>query len=517
MNPINRIMPTFQKIFLILNKQGNAQIERLSQTLLGLFSYVNLTSSLYIVVEDLPESMPQVERIQKEVSEFLRKSLFVRLYVHFVHPAPEAAMEEIRLCYQYLKQATREFDQEGYRHQEVPRLMLLPVIIPDEKSGPTSLINLFDSLKRSFLLPSLYISRPTLSLAQDEGLLSRTEKVYYGHGNTKELPEIVYNLCYQDILDDSCIMLEDESVSMTKPCPAALILSTQENKAYACMDAFRKKEGLADLFGEVSLDDMMTRYDDQRRSKRGCLACREQVAESFAGLSLPKETRHEVGALLYHFGALHQEGEGHNRAIENYKKSLELSPVEEAGSIYFRLGLSYTKTGHYDQALEAFNRAGHTYHDQYYFHFYKGLCYFEKGDYRKAIEKFSKALHLKPQHEDLVRILIYIGTCYNSLGEYEKGLVELERAKKGAGHVKEIYSILGFSHYQLKEYDKAIQNLSRAIEIDPYSAIDYASLGSNYREKGDTRKAIAMYEKALALDPDMTAARENLERLKEKP
>ena len=134
-----------------------------------------------------------------------------------------------------------------------------------------------------------------------------------------------------------------------------------------------------------------------------------------------------------------------------------------------------------------------------------------------ALERFSKAVRLKPQQEDLIRILIYMGTCHNSLGEYGDALIQLERAKEAAGPVKEIYNALGFSYFQLKDYDKAIENLSRAVEIDPYSAIDYASLGSSHREKGDINMAIAMYEKALTLDPNMTSARENLKKLKRKP
>ena len=79
----------------------------------------------------------------------------------------------------------------------------------------------------------------------------------------------------------------------------------------------------------------------------------------------------------------------------------------------------------------------------------------------------------------------------------------------------EITTALGFSYFQLRDYDQAIENLEKAVEIDPGSAIDFASLGANYREKGNVNMAIAMFEKALALDPTMTAAKENLERLKE--
>lgn len=514
-------MRVLQKIYVILGKQNKGQLERLCQTLSSLFSYVNLTFSLYLVTRNLPDGMPQVERIQKEVSAFLRENLFARFYVHFVHSAPRAAQQEIDFYYQYyyqpLKHLTYEFDREGYMHQEIPRLMLLPVIVPDNRAEPTSLIGLLDVLKSAFLLPSLYLDMGTFFLAQDEDLLAKTEKVYYGHGNSGEPAEIVCDLYYQDIVHDSSAKLESDKVFLADPCPAAIIISAQDGMVYACVDAFVKKESLANIYGNLNVDTLMDRYDEYIKSKRGCIECRERVVESFSDLPLPKAAAHEVGGLLYHFGTLNQEAEHHVRAIENYKKSLRLSPIEEAGSICFRLGLSYTKIGRHDQALEAFDRAEHTYHDQDYFHFHTGLCCFEKGDYRMALERFSRAVRLKPQQKDLVRILIYMGTCHNSLGEYEEALVELERAKETAGPVKEIFNTLGFSYFQLKNYDKAIENLTRAVEIDPYSAIDYASLGSNYREKGNVSMAIAMYEKASALDPNMTSARENLERLKGKP
>ena len=513
-----RIMPALQKIYVILGKQDEGRLERLCRTLSSLFSYVNLTSNLYLVTENLADGVPQVERIQKDVSKFLRGNLFTRLYVHFVHSVPRATVAEMDFYYQYyyqpLKQATREFDLEGYMHQEVPRLMLLPVIVPDNRVEPASLIMLLDMLRRAFLLPSLYLDMGTFFLAQEEGLPAKAEKVYYGRGNSREPVEIVCNLYHQDIVHDSSAKLQSDEVFMTGPCPPALIISAQDGMVYPCIDALVKKETLADIYGEINVDTLMARYYGHGNSQRGCLGCRERVVDSFSELPLPKGAVHEVGALLYRFGTLNQEAENHIQAIESFKKCLKLSPTEEAGPICFRLGLSYTKTGHHDEALEFFNIAEPTYHDQDYFHFYTGLCYFEMGDYRMALERFSEAVRLNPRQEDLVRILIYMGTCHNSLDEYEEALVQLEKAKETAGPVKEIYNALGFSYFQLKDYDKAIENLNGAIEIDPDSAIDYASLGSNYREKGDINMAIAMYEKALALDPNMTSARENLEKLK---
>jgi tetratricopeptide (TPR) repeat protein len=391
--------------------------------------------------------------------------------------------------------------------------MLLPVAVPDSRIDLTGFSGLLEGLRSSFLLPGLLVDRSTSFMAQDPALMSWVEKVYYGHDVARGPHEIVSNVCCQDVLDDSCARLEYEQIRMSDPCPAALLVSGHDGAVYACMDAFHNNDTLGNIFSGVYVDQIMERYDVEGRSHGDCLVCRGDVALLFSHLALPEATRHEVGALLYHVGTLNQDADNHVRAIEYYRRSLALSPVEEAESIFFRLGLSYTKTGRYDEAIHAFNGAEREYQDAYYFHFYVGLCYFEKGDCGVATEKFSEALRLNPQSEDLLRILIYLGTGYNNLGEYRKACIHLERAKEMAPLLKDIYSSLGFSHFQLKEYDKAIENLSTAVEIDPNSAMDYASLGANYRDKGDVEQAIAMFEKALLLDPDLTAARANIERL----
>ncbi|MDY6838017.1 MAG: tetratricopeptide repeat protein [Thermodesulfobacteriota bacterium] len=508
-----------QRIFVILDKQEKEQLETLCRILSDLFFYVELTSNLYIVAEDLAAGMPQVERIQKQVTSFLRENLFARLYVHFIHGAPQGNTEQMDFYFQYYyqnwKRVTMEFDREAYMHQEVPRLMLLPLIAPSSHTNTASLADLLGTLKSAFLLPSLYLDWGTFHQAANEKLLAKAEKVYYGPGNNSEKSAIVCSLCHENIIHETSSRLDAHPASMTEPCPAALIITASDGMVYPCADAFVRKKSLANIYAAPHVDTLMAQYNGYFDSGTDCQACRDRVVAAFSDLPLPKGATHELSDLLYHFGTLHQEAQNHVLAAERYEKSLKLSPAEEAVPIHFRLGLSYLNTGRYDQGLESFGKAKAMYQDQYYFHFYTGLCYFEKGDYGMALERFLEALDMDPQQDDLVRILIYLGTCCNGLGDYEQAIVQLERAKHEAGQVKEIYNALGFSYFQLKDYDKAIENLKVAVELDPYSAIDYASLGANYRERGDMDMAAAMYERALKLDPDLAVARENLERLRD--
>jgi len=280
------------------------------------------------------------------------------------------------------------------------------------------------------------------------------------------------------------------------------------------MEAFLRGETLSDIYADPDVDKLMDLLREYMEQQNDCLMCRDRVVEDFSDLPVSREKSLELGALLFRFGTLNQEAGRHIRAIENFRRSLTLSPVEEAGSINFRIGLSFMQVGEYDRAYEAFETAEPEYNDQYFLHFYLGLCCFQKEDNVSALEKFSRAASLKPEKEELVNILIYVGTCHNRLGDYQQAVTALESAKDLAGpYVKEIYSTLGFSYFQLKDYDRAINNLILAVEIDPDSAIDYASLGSNYREKGNISMAMAMYEKALTLDPALVHARQSLEKL----
>jgi len=510
------VSPVFQKIYIMLGKSDKENLKRICSVLPFLFSHSNMTSSLYIVMENLPESMPQVKTIHKEINKFLSEFLFVRLFVHYVHYVSAKSLEETGFCYQYIKQMTGDFDKEGYMYQELPRLMLLPVIAPDSQIKAFPFINFLDRLRKSFFLSSLYLDQTALSFAQDEKIQSLTEKNYFGSGNSGSLQDIMTSMFYQDLLDNSLNIIDSSDMNLNVQCPACLIISAQDGRIYSCMDAFQKGEKLANIDEDLDIDKLMSRGMLIDRSGKNCLDCRERAAESFSDSPMSRDTMQKLGALLCHFGILHQNDEDYLKAIKRYEQSLNISPIEEAGRIYFRLGFCHTNIGHYDYALKSFASAEVACSGEYYFYFYKGVCYFGKGDYHTALQEFLHAINLNPQQDDLIRILIYAGSCHNNIGEYEKAVILLEKAEKLAGRVKEIYNALGFSYFKLKNYDKSIQNLLIAIDIDPCSAMDFASLGSNYREKGDFEKAIVMYEKALEMDPDMTVAMENLKKLEKR-
>ena len=285
------LKPVLQKIFVVLGEQDREQLESFCRTLSNLFSHMNFTSYLYFVADNLSEGMPQLEYIQKNIMVFLKENLFARFYVNFIHRVPLETAKDIdynfNYYYQPWKQSIRAFDIESNEHREAPRLVLLPVVVTDRQTDSKLLAGFFDRFNSYFLLPALYLNTDTFFLTEDENLLMKAHKVYYGHSNSAEAAEIVSTICSQDILEKASPNFASRTVLMHAPCPAALIISAQDGMVYSCMDAFREKESLTNIYGE-NVNTLMAQYDQYHKSNSNCLECRKQMVEWFSSLGLPK-------------------------------------------------------------------------------------------------------------------------------------------------------------------------------------------------------------------------------------
>ncbi|MCJ7615312.1 MAG: hypothetical protein MUO43_02110 [Desulfobacterales bacterium] len=285
------LKPVLQKIFVVLGEHDRGKLEKLGPTLSDLFSYMNITSHVYFIAEDLSSGMPQVEYIQKGIMRFLMENLFARYNVHFIHQTPLSTMKDIDFYYNYYylpwKRSIHAIDLEGNVHRETPRLILQPVVVPDSRVDSTLINSLFDIFRSLFLLPALYLNKNTLFLTKDEALIQKVHKIYYGHDNSAETAEIVSTVCSQDMLTESSSNAASQTVLMTDPCPASLIISAQDGMVYSCMDTFFKKENLANIY-EENVDNLIAQYSQRHKSNSNCLECRKQMVEWFSSLPLPQ-------------------------------------------------------------------------------------------------------------------------------------------------------------------------------------------------------------------------------------
>ncbi|MBW2108652.1 MAG: tetratricopeptide repeat protein [Deltaproteobacteria bacterium] len=506
-----------QDIYVILDPPDTERLDALCNALEDVLCHVNLTANLYLVCKDLADGMPRIERIQKVARAHLRENRCARIYVHFIHGVhlekPAEAQHLYQYYYQGWKRSTLEFDREGYAHQEVPRMILLPVVIPDKDIDVSALEALLDSLKKAFMMPGLYLNDDTLHLTRSRALRAVTEKLYYGARSAGDPASVVFHLSAQRAVEALIDRLESGLGLDRIACNPGVVVSASDGMVYACIDQFLEREALGNLYAGTD-PERLTAAAAQTRTPSACLACLARAVDTVADSPMPKDQAGGIGAVLYRLGTLYQDAGAYMEAVMKFEASLAFSPAEQRHAVYFRVGLCRAAMGDHEKAVSAFRAAESAYAHEHFFHFYLGTCYFQQGDYSQALAAFQAAFKLSPPAEDRIRIALYLATCFNNLARYSEAVTALETEKEYAGNVKELYSTLAYAYFQLKNHDKAIENLEAAVALDPDSAIDYASLGANYREKGEVEKAAAMYEKALALDPGLSVAQENLTRLR---
>lgn len=131
------------------------------------------------------------------------------------------------------------------------------------------------------------------------------------------------------------------------------------------------------------------------------------------------------------------------------------------------------------------------------FYFQEGVIRQKSGDWEGAIEAFQKALALNDQ---LFSVRNNLGNAYFHLGRYEEARREYMMAIQLNPSYAKAHNNLGNALVKLGEIEEALQVFRTAIDLDPLYATPYYNLGALYARKGEREKALAALRKAIALN-----------------
>lgn len=287
------------KLYMILGTGDKAQAGKLDAFLGRLFPYLNVTSNIYILAPSFSESMPEAERILKSIKTFLRANRFVRHYLHCLHTVDQGNAGELdyysRYYYQPWRRGMTLFDKEAYVHQEISRMGLLTIVAPDEKADAPYLTLLLNVLEEARLRPSLYVHGPTLSLCEDETLVGRAEKIYFGPGPSDTPVQIGCNLSGQDLVEMSLVALQSGTLSMTAPCKPGLFVTVDDGNLYPCMNALINGKPLTFSFENPDTEAMISLCRNSIKREQDCRACKERIFGQFGNLPKPWDFQLQQG------------------------------------------------------------------------------------------------------------------------------------------------------------------------------------------------------------------------------
>ena len=168
--------------------------------------------------------------------------------------------------------------------------------------------------------------------------------------------------------------------------------------------------------------------------------------------------------VLYNlFGAVLSNQKNFDKAVINYKKSIEINPDYAEG------------------------------------HNNLGSALYKLGKFNEAIDSYQRALKIKPNFTEAYNNL---GLAFKELGKFNEAIDSYQRAIKINPEYAEAYNNLGNVYDINENVDEAILNYKKTIKIDANFAEAYSNLGHLLKEIGKVDEAQNCENKLLSLKPN---------------
>lgn len=137
---------------------------------------------------------------------------------------------------------------------------------------------------------------------------------------------------------------------------------------------------------------------------------------------------------------------------------------------------------------------------------------FVKGDFKEAFFLLDEANVKDPKNSEILSKLGYIAAKEARVNEaisyYEEAL---------HGENSDIFhNAIASLYREIQEYNKAQAHYEEALKIDANYAVTYFNYANLLVDMKRLSEAKAMYEKAYHVDPDLTQAKEEIEKIRDK-
>jgi tetratricopeptide (TPR) repeat protein len=137
-----------------------------------------------------------------------------------------------------------------------------------------------------------------------------------------------------------------------------------------------------------------------------------------------QENPNDVDA-LYHLADLYDRSALYQKAIDTYKKVVQLKPA--MGYAYFKMGTAYDRLNQPSEAINAFKKAIKHMPDYAVAHNNMGVAYGRLEKYGEEIKALQKAIRLRPAYSSA---RFNLGVTYLKTGNRKAAMQEYESLKK---------------------------------------------------------------------------------------
>ena len=218
------------------------------------------------------------------------------------------------------------------------------------------------------------------------------------------------------------------------------------------------KHAYIKVFAENALAYIRAR---QGRFEEALQLCTAGIASMIDIYGNTKYALHQ-SILVYNTGQVYEIIGDFEKAVETYKRAIELNPYY--GEYYNDLANSLQKYRHYEEALHYYQRAIDLCPPYYEAHLNRANLYREIEEFEKAEVDYLRVLELKP---DESRAYLGLGCIFLSQDEYDRALSMLDMAMYHNPREAQAYNNRALVYMEYDRVVDAQEDLDTAIRLAP--------------------------------------------------
>ena len=267
-----------------------------------------------------------------------------------------------------------------------------------------------------------------------------------------------------------------------------MIYREQENYT-AAVETFRKMLTLGDENARSGYQEIIDTYRDAKQWPQATAAAREAVQK----LPNDRDLRMVLDAQLADTGQIDQ-------AVADMRSMLKGGAEDR--DVYVRLGIVYTRTKQWNDALQALAKAEEVStkaDDKAYVLFLRGDLYQRQKNFDAAEIEFKKVLSMTPPTDpQAAATLNYLGYMNADRGvKLEESLNLIKQALTFEPNNPAYLDSLGWAYFKLGKYDLAEDNLNKAASHMGSDPTVQEHLGDLYQKTGRLKLAAAHWDRAV--------------------
>jgi tetratricopeptide (TPR) repeat protein len=314
--------------------------------------------------------------------------------------------------------------------------------------------------------------------------------VYQAQGRYDEAAKILQDLIKKTEKSETGTSQADRNNRAIFVERLGMIYREQENYT-AAVETFRKMLTLGDENARSGYQEIIDTYRDAKQWPQATAAAREAVQK----LPNDRDLRMVLDAQLADTGQIDQ-------AVADMRSMLKGGAEDR--DVYVRLGIVYTRTKQWNDALQALAKAEEVStkaDDKAYVLFLRGDLYQRQKNFDAAEIEFKKVLSMTPPTDpQAAATLNYLGYMNADRGvKLEESLNLIKQALTFEPNNPAYLDSLGWAYFKLGKYDLAEDNLLKASQhvmgADPTVQ---EHLGDLYQKTGRLKLAATHWERAVA-------------------